>query len=304
MCFLIAGNDTMVQLENEQGNLSVDAPTAEIFPREQPAGAREIIVIDDASDDDKEGHYQVPHTSIGPSDPVPKTEPSDELMTDVHDQQDTSTTCDNAPSQQPFTVPDQTQPCHGLPESQLLTGHAPSQCPTSCDIEAQILNDSPTPQWPPAFLHDPSPIDNTCIHPYKLYQQAPTDARAPEAIMSPLPHHQSPSAPVLGDRSRTEPTANPCQDAGTTELYAYLNQARSASSQFQLDSDGQLRWIAPKITSGVAPKQKPMSARQHEELRSRILPTAKEAQSDQDQASMANSQRTANMTPHGFKRSF
>ncbi|CAG1980234.1 unnamed protein product [Fusarium graminearum] len=295
-----AGRHTMIKHENGQRNLSVDAPTAEIFPREQPAGAREIIVIDDDSDDDTESRYQVPDTLIRSDDPVPKTEPSDEFMTDVHDQQSTSTTCDTASSQKPFTVQDHTQLCDDLPESQLPTGDAPLQGPTSCDMEAQTLNYSLTPQWPAAVLHDPYPTDNTYIHPHQLSQPASTDARAPEAIMAPLPPCQSPSVPGLGDRSRAQPKAIPCQDAE----HIYLNQARSASSQFQLDSDGQLRWIAPKTLSGVAPKQKPMSARQHEELRTRILPTGKEPQSTQHQASIVTSQQPTNVTPHGFKRSF
>ncbi|KAF9776756.1 hypothetical protein IL306_005030 [Fusarium sp. DS 682] len=308
-----AGPHTQVELEGRQGSLSNDPPTAEIFPREQPSGAREIIVIDDDGDDDTGGRYQWPNTPVGSDDPVPKTEPPDEPMTDVHDQQGTNTTYDNAPSQQPLTVPillnpDHTQLCHGLPGPQLPTGDACLECPTSCDMQAQTPNYGPTPQWPPAFSggeHEPSPIDNTNFHPHQLSQPTPTDARPPEAIMAPLPPDQnSSSAPGPGDSSQMQPTAKPCQDAQTTELYAYLNQTRSASSQFQLDSDGRLKWIAPKTPSGVATKQWPMSARQHEELRARILAIGKEFQPTQHQASMLDPQQTRNVTPHGFERSF
>ncbi|KAH7188092.1 uncharacterized protein B0J16DRAFT_370098 [Fusarium flagelliforme] len=287
--------------ENEQGALSIDAATAEIFPREQPSGAREIIVIDDDNDDDTGDHYQCANTTIGSEDRVPKTEPPDEPMRGVHEQEATSTTCDNAASQQPFTVPirDDTQLFHGLPGPQSPNGDAYPGWPTSCDTQAEIPN-YVSPQWPP-FLHGPSAIANTYFHPQHLSQPTPTDTRAPEAIMAPLPLDQSPSAPSHDSSSQMQPTAKPCQDA---ELYTYFNQARNASSQFQLDSDGQLRWIAPKTPSAVATKQKPMSARQHEELRARILPTCKEPQPTQHKAPMPDSHQTSYVTPHGFKRSF
>jgi len=298
MCVFLPGLHTQ---ENGQGTLSIDAATAEIFPREQPSGAREIIVIDDDSDDDTGGSYQWSNIPIR-SEPVPKTEPPDDSMTDVHDQQGTSNTYDIAASQQPFTVPipDDTQLSHGLPGPQLPTEEAHLECPTSSDTQAQTPNHGPTPQWPP-FLHEPSPVDSTYLHPHQLSQPTPTDPCAPEAIMAPSPLGQSPPAPGHGSSCQMQPKAKPCQDA---EQYAYFKQARNASSQFQLDSDGQLRWIAPKTPSAVATKQKPMSARQHEELRARILPTGKEPQPTQHKASMPDSHQTSYVTPHGFKRSF
>ncbi|KAL6918259.1 hypothetical protein FSST1_009754 [Fusarium sambucinum] len=274
-----AGPYTSVELDGREENLGNDIPTAEIFPREQPSGSREIIVIDDDSDDDTGSRYQVPDISIGSDDPVPKTEPLDEYIRDVHDQQDTSTTYANAPSQPIVPTSDHTQLCHDLPEPQLLTGDAPLQCPTSCDMHTQTPNHGPTSQWPPTFLHDPSLTDNTHIPPAQLFQQAPSDTRVPEAIIAPLPPDQnSPPVPNPCDSSVMQTTTIPCQDAQTTELYAYFNQARSASSQFQLDSDGHLRWITPLTPSGVTTKQKPLSTRQHKELKARILPVCKEPQ--------------------------
>jgi hypothetical protein len=226
-------------------------------------------------------------------------------MTDVHDHQVTSTTYDNTPPQPILSTLDPTQPYNGLFGSQLPNEDVYPECPPSCDTQAQTSNHGPTPQWPPAFLPEPSPIDNTNSHHQQLSQLMPSVTRAPEAIMAPLPPDQiAPAAPGPGDSSQMQPTAQPCQDAQTTELYSYLSQARNASSQFQLDSDGRLRWIAPEVISGLATKQRPMSARQHEELRTRILPTGKEPQSIQHQASSSDSQRPGNVTPHGFKRSF
>ncbi|RBR23744.1 uncharacterized protein FIESC28_03449 [Fusarium coffeatum] len=296
--------NTLVQRENNRGDPTIDAPTAEIFPREHSSDAREIILIDDDSDDDTADHNLWPSSSIGSDDPAPKTEPSDEAMTDIHDQQVATTTCDNTPSQPILSTFNPTQLYNGLFDSQVPNEAVPG-CPPSCDTQAQTPIHDPTPQWPPAFLHEPSPIDSTNLHHEQLPQPMPFDTRAPEAIMAPLPTNQI-AAPIPGpsDNSQMQPTAQPCQGAQATELYSYLSQARNASSQFQLDSDGRLRWIAPKALSGLATKQKPMSVRQHEEVRARIQAIGKEPQPTQQQASMSDSQQTSYVTPHGFKRSF
>ena len=270
MCFLIADTHALVQHENNRGNPTTDAPTAEIFPREHPSDTPQIILIDDDSDDDTADHNMCPISSVGSDDPAPKAEPSDEAMTDIHDQQVTTTTYDNTPTQPILSTFDPNQLYNGLFDIQLPNEDIYPERPPSCDTQTQIPNHGPTPQWPPAFLHEASPINNTSLHHEQLPQPMPSDTRAPEAIMAPLPTDQiAPPAPGPSGSSQMQPTAQPCQDTQTTELYSYLNQARNASSQFQLDSDGRLRWIAPKALSGLATKQKPMSARQHEEVRAR-----------------------------------
>ncbi|KAF4420252.1 hypothetical protein F53441_14396 [Fusarium austroafricanum] len=341
------GGDADPHTQAEQGTVDDDRPTAEIFPREeQRPGAREIIVIDDDSDDDTVGRYRWSDAPVAPGDPVPKIEPQDEPMTDVHDQQGTSTNHDNASSQQPLNTgvanhsqrqtgefvdshdnlmdpagflrrldnagqpdpillnPDHAQVRDGMPGPQVPTGDA-------CDMQAQAPKDGPTAQWRPAFSgeeHEPSPIANTNFHSHHLPPPTTTKTRPPEAVMTPLPPNQkSPPAPVAGDNSQQQPTSRPSQDSQTTELYSYFNQARNASSQFQLDSDGRFKWIAPETTSGMAKKQKPMSVRQHEELRARMQAIGKESQPTQHQAPTLAPKppgQTGSATPHGFKRSF
>ncbi|KAJ4004015.1 hypothetical protein NW752_010903 [Fusarium irregulare] len=295
----------LVQHENNRGNPTTDAPTAEIFPREHPSDARQIILIDDDSEDDTADHNMCPIYSIGSDDPAPKAEPSDEAMTDIQDQQVTTTTYDNTPTQPILSTFDPNQLYNGLFDPQLPNEDVYPERPPSCDTQAQIPNHGPPPQWPPAFLHEPSPIDNTSLHHEQLPQLMPSDTRSPEAIMAPLPTDQiAPPAPGPSGSSQIQSTAQSCQDTPTSELYSYLNQARNASSQFQLDSDGRLRWIAPKALSELATKQKPMSARQHEEVRARTQAIGKEASPTQQRASMSDSQQTSYVTPHGFKRSF
>ncbi|EXL90682.1 hypothetical protein NOF04DRAFT_19519 [Fusarium oxysporum II5] len=295
--------DGFIASRNKSGNEAVphtdDRPTAEIFPREEQltgVPGREIIVIDDDNDDETAGHEPWPDTPVGS--PLPKTEPQEEPMTAGNAQQDisTGTNHSNAFSQQPLKAgvanhsqcptnenadshdnlihpaefprpldnasqtdpmllnPDHARQLDVMSEAQVPTGAASSNPLFDMQPQATAVADAPLSRWPPelsAEEHEPSPIDNTNFHSHLPPQPAATDTRPPEAIMTPLHCNQNPP-----DNSQSQP-------AQTTGLYGYFSQARSASSQCRLDSDGRLKWIAPKTISGMARKQMSMGARQH-----------------------------------------
>lgn len=258
-----------------QGSLSDDQPTAEIFPREEQftgVPGREIIVIDDESDDETGCTEPLPDTPVGAR--VPKTEPREEPMTLGNAQQDASPNHGNGYSQQPWNsaLSDHSQHrvndnvdshddlidsaeyrrrlAHGsqtdsillklnhtrqhddISESQVLTGDASSNPSFPMQPQATAVGDAPVSQWPPTQQHEPS-ITN--FHSHQLPQPATTETRAPEAIMTQLSHNQNPT-----DSSQAQATG----------LYGYLNQAPSELSQCRIDN-GRLKWLAPKTTGGI-----------------------------------------------------
>ncbi|RBR11718.1 hypothetical protein FVER53590_13031 [Fusarium verticillioides] len=263
-----------------QGSLSDDRPTAEIFPREEQVTGepgREIIVIDDESDDEAGGGEPWPDTPVGT--PVPKIEPQEVPMTMGDVQQDSGTNHGNASSQQPlnYAVANQSQqrtndvdsndtlidsaedlrrldnagqtdsilfnPNHarqrdGVPESQGL-GSASSNTVFNIQPQATAVGDAPLSRWPPAHEHEPC-ITN--FHSHRPPQPATAGTRAPEAVMTPLSHNQNPT---------DCPQRQPSQTAG---LYGYLNHVRGASSQCRIDGNGRLKWLAPKTLAGMTRK--------------------------------------------------
>ncbi|KAF4414868.1 hypothetical protein FACUT_13894 [Fusarium acutatum] len=284
----IASRNNISHVDSGQGSLSDDRPTAEVFPREEQitgVTGREIIVIDDDSDDETGGCGPWPDTPVGS--PVPKTEPQEKPMTVGKAQQDKSTNHRNVSPQQPLKAgvanhsqrrtsedvgshdnligsaeflrradtvsqtesillnPGHARQCDDMPESLVPTGTASTNPLLNMQPQAPPVGDAPLSQWPPTLLvgeHEPSPIDNLSFPSHQLPQSVTTDTRAPEAIMAPLPHNQNPT-----DSSQSQP-------AQATELYGYFNQARSASSQCRIDSNGRLKWLAPKTTAGMARK--------------------------------------------------
>ncbi|PNP79349.1 hypothetical protein FNYG_07425 [Fusarium nygamai] len=236
-----------------QGRVSDDPPTAEIFPREEQftgAPGREIIVIDDESDDETGGGEPWPDTPARI--PIPKTEPQEEPMTVDNAQQDPSPNHGSASSQQPLSSavanrgqqrtnddvdchhtltdsaeylrrldnasqadsirlnPNLTQQYDDMSESQVLTGSASSNPLFNMQPQATAVGDVPLSQWPPVQEHEPG-ITN--FHSHQPPLPATTGTRAPEAIMTPLSHNHNPT-----DSSQSQPSQ-------ATELYSYFNQA-------------------------------------------------------------------------------
>ncbi|KAF5568017.1 hypothetical protein FPHYL_2951 [Fusarium phyllophilum] len=276
-----SSDQTVPHIDAGQGSLSDDRPTAEIFPREgQFTGlpGREIIVIDDESDDEIGGSEPRPDTPVGS--PIPKTEPEEEPMTVGNAQQDPSSDHGHASSEQALSSavanhsqqrtnddveshdtlidsaeylrrldnasqtnsilsnPNHTRQHNDMPESQVLRS-ASSNPSFNMQPQATAVGDTPLSQWPPAQEHE-SGITN--FHSQQPPQSAVTDTRAPEAIMTPLSHNQNPT-----DSSQSQPPQ-------ATELYGYFNQAGSASSQCRIHSNGRLKWLTPKTTAGMARK--------------------------------------------------
>ncbi|KAF5573959.1 hypothetical protein FPCIR_13787 [Fusarium pseudocircinatum] len=275
----IASRNNIFHVDTVQGSLSDDRPTAEVFPREeQPTGVpgREIVVIDDDSDDEIGGYGPWPDTAV--RSPVPKTEPQEEPMVVGDAQQETSISHTNVSSQQKLKAavtndsqrrtsngvdshdnmigsaeylrrldnasqtdaillnPDHARRRDNMSESQVPTGTVSSNPLLNMQPQAPPVGGATLTQWPPEFSvheHEPSPTDNSNFHSHQLPQSVATDTRAPEAIMTPLPRTQS-------------------QPAQTSEPYSYFDQARSASSQCRLDSNGRLKWTTPKTTAGMA----------------------------------------------------
>ncbi|KAF5649654.1 hypothetical protein F52700_550 [Fusarium sp. NRRL 52700] len=258
-----------------QGSFSSDQPTAEIFPREEQSTGfpgREIIVIDDESDDDTGGDEPRPDTPVGAR--VPKTEPQEEPVMLGNAQQGSSPNHGNGYPQQPLesalsghrqyrtndnvdshdTMIDSaeylrrldngsqgdsillnhnhTRQHDDLSQSQALTGDASSNPSFSMQPQATAVGDTPLSQWPPTQEHQPG-IAN--FHSHQLPRPATTETRAPEAIMTPL--------------SRNQNHAESSQ-AQATGLYGYLNQAPSKSSHCRIDN-GRLRWLPPKTAGGI-----------------------------------------------------
>ncbi|KAF5643010.1 uncharacterized protein FTJAE_3370 [Fusarium tjaetaba] len=268
-------------IDGAQGSLSDDPPTAEIFPREEQVTGvpgREIIVIDDESDDETGGGEPWPDTPVAI--PIPKTEPQEEPLTVDNAQQYPGPNHGSASSQQPLSSavanrgqhrtnndldshhtltdpaeylqrldntgqadsillnPNHSRQHDDMYESQVLTGSASSNPSFSTQHQATTGND-PLSQWPPVHEHEQATSN---FHSYQPPLPATSGTRAPEAIMTPMCHNQNPT-----HSSQSQP-------AQATELYGYLNQARSASSQCRLDSNGRLKWLAPKPTAGVTRK--------------------------------------------------
>ncbi|KAF5529687.1 hypothetical protein FMEXI_13998 [Fusarium mexicanum] len=278
-----SNDQTVPHIDARQGSLGDDRPTAEIFPREEQftgVPGREIIVIDDESDDETGGGEPWPDTSVGT--PVPKTEPQEVPMTMGDAQQDSGTNHRNASPQQPLEAEvanhsqrrtvedgdshnnlssaefllrlhretesillDHARQFDDLPESMVPTGETPSNHWLDIQRQAPRGGDDALSQWPPTLSvgeHEPSPLGNLDLHSHQLPQPATTDTRAPEAIMTPLSHDQNPL-----DASQNQP-------AQATKLYGYFDQARSTSSQCRIDSNGRLKWTTPKTTAGMARK--------------------------------------------------
>ncbi|KAF5567250.1 hypothetical protein FNAPI_714 [Fusarium napiforme] len=268
-------NDRAVpDIDAGQGSLSDDPPTAEIFPREEQVTGvpgREIIVIDDESDDETGGAEPWPDTPVAI--PIPKTEPQEEPMTVDNAQQYPSPNHVSASSHQPSNLavanhsqqrthddvdshdilvesaeyprrldnagqtdsvllnPNATRQYDDMPESQ-VPGSASSN-PFVMQSQATAVSDAPLSQWPPAQEHESS-ITN--FHSHQPPRPTTIETRAPEAIMTPLSHNQSPT------------------DSSQAGLYGYLNHVRGASSQCRIDGNGRLRWLAPKTTAGMTRK--------------------------------------------------
>ncbi|KAF5716174.1 hypothetical protein FMUND_6517 [Fusarium mundagurra] len=265
-----------------QGSLSDDPPTAEIFPREEQSTGvpgREIIVIDDESDDETGGGEPRPDTPAGT--PIPKSEPHEEPMMAVdnaqqdprpnrghvsseqalssalanHSQQRTNDDVDShdtlidsaeylrrldndGQTDSTLLNPDHARQRDGVSESQAQKSVSSNPL-FNMQPQSTAVDDNPLSQWPPTQEHEPG-ITN--FHSHQLPQPATTDTRAPEAIMTPLSQNQNPT-----DSSQSHP-------AQARELYGYFNQARSASSQYRIDSNGRLKWVGPKTTAGMARK--------------------------------------------------
>ncbi|KAF5600575.1 hypothetical protein FPANT_2238 [Fusarium pseudoanthophilum] len=100
-----SSDQAVPDIDAGQGSLSDDPPTAEIFPREEQVTGepgREIIVIDDDSDDGTESGEPWPDTPVG--DPIPKTEPQEGRLMVGNAQQDPSHSHGTASSQQPSNL--------------------------------------------------------------------------------------------------------------------------------------------------------------------------------------------------------
>ncbi|KAF4503396.1 hypothetical protein FAGAP_349 [Fusarium agapanthi] len=283
-------------------SLGDDRPTAEIFPRqEQLTGVpgREIIVIDDDSDDVTGGCGPWPDTLVGS--PVPKAEPQAEPMTMGTVQQETGTNHGNVSSQQPLQAeaannsqrqtdedvdshdnligsaeflrrlhrqtesillnPGHARQCDDMPESQVPTGTASSNPVLNMQPQAPPVGDDTLSQWPSALsVREHEPFPIDNLN-FHSHQ-------LPQPAATDIRAPEAIMAPL--SYNQNPPDGSQSQASQTPELYSYFDQARSASSQCRVDSNSRLKWTTPKTTAGMARKSIGMTARQHQEYQARM----------------------------------
>ncbi|KAF5587000.1 uncharacterized protein FSUBG_11930 [Fusarium subglutinans] len=282
-----SSNDQAVpHIDGGQGNLSDDRPTAEIFPRQEQSTdipGREIIVIDDESDDETGGGELWPDTPVGT--PIPKTEPQEVPMTMGGAQQDSGTNDGNASPQQPLVAevvnhsqrrvnedgdshgdligsaeflrrlhrqtdsilpnPGHARQCDDMPESPVPTGTASSNPLINMQPPAPPGANATLFQWPPTLS-------------VGEHEATPIDNLNFHSHHLPQPATTNTRAPeaIMTPLSHdlNPPDASQSQPAQATELYDYFDQARSRSSQCRIDSNGRLKWTTPKTTARMARK--------------------------------------------------